>query len=306
MGEDGAKSARFLCKTGSWSAKLKAALIWKYDILHLMLLSFSSLALSLLEFSAQFPAFLQPFRILLGALQVLFITGYFLQLLVFPRSENLNSFERIGLSIGLSIALLAPTAVALEFFNLSLRPQVLAFSHHLLTALLAFVAFMRRFTIEEESRAYLSFELGALSLGTHKNRLIAFVFGLIVSAFLVAMAMVVLQGPAKFDTEFYMLGTEGLAEDFPPELHLNELIELTAAVVNTEGQSVTYRIEVLSNDVVLAEIDSFQLENGGSKEIALSFPATTLGNDQLFEIRLFREGNPDPYRQLELWLNVLE
>ncbi|CAD7776854.1 hypothetical protein FHEFKHOI_02017 [Candidatus Methanoperedenaceae archaeon GB50] len=62
-----------------------------------------------------------PIRMLLGLPLVLFLPGYSLIAVLFPRRDDLSVIERIALSFGLSIAVVPLLGLALNYTPLGIR-----------------------------------------------------------------------------------------------------------------------------------------------------------------------------------------
>jgi uncharacterized membrane protein len=113
-------------------------------------------------------------------------------------------------------------------------------------------------------------------------------------------------------TEFYMLGPEGLAENFPRQAAPGEQLSLTMGLSNKERESMTYRVEIWaidpSNDrrEKVGESLPITLQPGESIEWPLSWSMPWPGDDQQVQFLLFHDDDSDPYRQLRLWLNVTD
>nr|QNO46659.1 hypothetical protein LDPDHNFI_00013 [Methanosarcinales archaeon ANME-2c ERB4] len=102
-----------------------------------------------------------PARVVLGLLLVLFLPGYSLIALLFPRGGDLDGIERIALSFGLSIAVVPLIGLALNYtpYGIRLVPVLLGLS--LFTILLALAAYIRRAGVSEAER----FVVGGWGLG---------------------------------------------------------------------------------------------------------------------------------------------
>ena len=105
-------------------------------------------------------------------------------------------------------------------------------------------------------------------------------------------------------TEFYILGQEGLAEDYPREVTAGQVVTITTGITNREGSTSTYNIQIKSSDQVIGQAGPITLENKATWEQAVEFSVPKVGDDQQITFILNREGQPSPYRTLQLWINV--
>ena len=101
-----------------------------------------------------------PFMVLrwiLGSAFVLFIPGYAAVEALFPRSREMDSIERIALSVGLSLALVPLVGLILNYtpWGITLLPIVISLS--VLTTCLVGIALARKYTsnVKRESRNHL-------------------------------------------------------------------------------------------------------------------------------------------------------
>ena len=99
---------------------------------------------------------------------------------------------------------------------------------------------------------------------------------IIVSICMVVYVIVTPKQGEKF-TEFYLLGMEGMADEYPTKLTVGENGKLIISVVNHEYADVSYRLEVKLDGAVVH-----------TEQIDL----------------LYREGVDEVYRSLYLWVNV--
>ena len=158
-----------------------------------------------------------PLRIFLGLPLVLFLPGYSLIAIFFPRKDDLGWIERVALSFGLNIAFVPFLGWALNFtpFGIRLIPVLIVLSTF--TISLSLIAWFRRLRLPAEERFRIPFERLKFNLGqsvldkTLSIILIAAIIGS--SATLVYVAVTPKKGE-RF-TEFYLLGPNGTASDYP-------------------------------------------------------------------------------------------
>ena len=107
-------------------------------------------------------------------------------------------------------------------------------------------------------------------------------------------------------TEFYILGPEGKAVNYPREVILGTSSQIIAGIVNREQETITYHIDIDIDGQNAGQIGPLSLKHEEKWERAVSFNATKLGLNQKVEFRLYRGEASEPYRTLHLWLDVKE
>lgn len=104
-------------------------------------------------------------------------------------------------------------------------------------------------------------------------------------------------------TEFYLLGQNGNAGDYPTNLTTGESGNLTVGVVNQEHSTSSYQMMIIRNNKTL-KTENFTLMNGQKKEIPFEFTAEYSGKYKL-EFNLYKlPDNITVYRSLFLLVNV--
>ena len=83
-------------------------------------------------------------RYVFGAVAVLYFPGYTLIEALYPKKEDLDSLERLALSIGLSLALVPLVGLLLNYTPWGIRLDPIVVSLSLLGVVLAFVAAVRK------------------------------------------------------------------------------------------------------------------------------------------------------------------
>jgi uncharacterized membrane protein len=253
-------------------------------------------------------------RIALGLTYVLFVPGYCLMVALFPRQEDLDGVARLGASIGLSVALVSPLALLLDQLPWGIRPWPILIGEFAVCALFAAVALWRRARLPATEIYTPDLPWTPRSCWndlTHRDRRL-YGAGAIVLMLLAATGAWLLLTPApdQFMTEFYILGADGQARDYPRTSAAGEVLTVTMGLVNREQIAHTYRVEVWVIDSLTPNRQTLVIHDGpisvaaGQKlERPIAWRMPWEGRDQRVEFRLFLEDGSQPYRQLRLWLN---
>ena len=107
-------------------------------------------------------------------------------------------------------------------------------------------------------------------------------------------------------TEFYILGLEGKAENYPKEMTVGEEASVIVGIINREHEVVTYRLEVRIDGATNHERGPLLLEHDEKWEATVGFTPDKTGNNQQVELLLYKNEGSEPYLTLHLWVNVLE
>jgi uncharacterized membrane protein len=254
-----------------------------------------------------------PVRIILGLPLVLFLPGYSLIAVLFPRKDDLDGIERIALSFGLSIAIVPLIGLALNYtpFGIRLIPILVVLS--LFTVSLALSAYVRRSMIPDVERfdvdVWAAFKNLKESLGaadTKRDRILSIILivSIVLALFIIVYVIATPKQGEKF-TEFYVLDPDGLASNYPTNLEVGEEGTVIIGIVNHEYATVTYQLEVKFGGEVIGE-EVIELVHNGTWESPFTFSARRTGEDRKLEFLLFKEGleGTEPYRSLHLWVDV--
>lgn len=126
----------------------------------------------------------------------------------------------------------------------------------------------------------------------------------LIAAVAITIYIVVFPQPGEKFTEFYILGPNGKAGDYPSNLTVSESGNMIIGIVNHEYANTTYELKVKLNQTILKD-ENITLTNNEKKEIAFTFKPTKIGNNQKLEFLLFKPpGNSTTYRSLYLYMNV--
>jgi uncharacterized membrane protein len=138
-----------------------------------------------------------------------------------------------------------------------------------------------------------------------KALFISLVVAIVVALSGIVYFVVTPQQNEKF-TEFYILGSEGKAENYPQQVILGANVDVFIGVVNHEYQPTTYRVEITIDSVRSKEVDIGTLAHQQKWEQEVSFVAQSPGDRQKVEFWLYRDNQVEPYLHdpLRLYIDV--
>lgn len=113
--------------------------------------------------------------------------------------------------------------------------------------------------------------------------------------------------PSEPYTEFYILGADGEARDYPTNLSVGEQGEVVVGIVNHERKPMTYTVVLALEESVL-ESTTVSLEQEETWENRFDFTIDDPGTWHL-AVRLYQEeptGDQEPYRSLSLEVTVTD
>lgn len=273
----------------------------------LLTLAFTVLTVALIAADEASGGWLLPLRAPLAMLFLLFFPGDALQAALLPRSSALTSLERSALSVGLSVALLAPLVLILDSVGWGVRLWPIALSLSILTILFAVIAFLRgRRAVPTESLSPTTMSLRAWwqAQSSRQRRLILAAVGLVSVVSAYTILWLALPHPENAFTEFYLLGAGGAAEAYPQRVRVGQPLSLQLGVVNHERQEENYFIVAKSNEQIVGYHEPFAAPRAQPLSLTLTITMPAAGERQRVDILLMRPKEAIPYRQLILWLDV--
>jgi len=256
-------------------------------------------------------------RNILGLPLVLFLPGYALIAALFPAKSDLDGIERTALSFGLSIAVVPLIGLGLNYTPWGIRLLPILISLSIFTFAMCGLAYIRRAKLPEADAFEVPFRKMALELkaeildkpesGLDKTLTIILVLSILLS---VATLFYVVITPKEGEhfTEFYLLGPEGMADNYPTNYTLGESGTVIVGVVNHEYRPVNYTMEVRLENRSLPLPEDMQqvtLAHNETWEKPLTLTPPVAGKDMKLDFLLFNETDKNtPYRDLHLWINV--
>jgi uncharacterized membrane protein len=246
-------------------------------------------------------------RIILGLPFILFFPGYTLLAAFFPRRTDLRLIERVALSFGLSIAVAVLTGLMLHYtWGLGLYPIIVSLALFIfVTSIIAWYR-RRRLPAEEGFSIHLNADFPRWRAASRLNKVLAIVLSAFVLGVIGTLAYVIVTPKAgeKF-TEFYILGLDGKAENYPQELTVGDEGNVILGIANHEHEgNLVYRVEITINGEVNSIIGPLTLPNEEKWQNEVGFTPHKAGENQKLEFILYKQGEDKPYKLLYLWVDV--
>ena len=248
----------------------------------------------------------EPLRIIFGLPFLLFFPGYTLLLALFPKKERVSGIERVALSFGISIAVVPLIGLILNYTPVGIKLEPVLYSVAFFIFATSIIAWVRRKVLSEGERFNIEFRWRLPGWGGSRWDKVLSVIMVITILGALGMLGYVITTPKveeKF-TEFYILGVEGKAADYPEELVVREEGRVIVGIINREHETVSYRIAVVVSGVKYTDVGPVVLEHEVKWEEEIGFTLDTIGENQKVEFLLYKQRQVEVYQLLHLWIDV--
>jgi uncharacterized membrane protein len=140
------------------------------------------------------------------------------------------------------------------------------------------------------------------------NRVLTIILGaLLVCAIGGLIYISISPGAGEGFTEFYILGPQGKASDYPEKVVLGEEMKVIVGIVNREHRETSYRIEISIDGRTNNEIGPVVLAHDETWEQEVSFRPDRIGDRQKVDFLLYKDEQTVPSSErLHLWIDVKE
>jgi uncharacterized membrane protein len=270
---------------------------------------------------------------------VLFIPGYCFIAVLFPKNDDISLSERIALSIGLSVAIVPLIGFWLNFTPWGIRLEPVLVSLTVFTLVMVLIAHYLRALLPQEKRFDVHFSgipgtfWNTLTLkeSSKVGRLLTVILTLILLAsILVAVYVIGVPKEGERFTEFFILGENRTAADYPTMILSTKNYPMYIGVASHENRNITYTIETwgmfiefdnVTNTSRIVSMDpllrrSLTLANNETTNIPYNLSVEKTGYNRV-EFLLFNETVPGlevtgsdrinaSYRDLYLRINVTD
>ncbi len=256
-------------------------------------------------------------RIIIGLAFLLFFPGYVLVAAIYPQKNSISAFERVALSFGLSIAVVPLIGLIVNYTPWGISPLPIVLSILIYLVIMSIVAWYRRQRLPYISRfkinldfhhSYKMYKISNSLVPKSRWNKVLVVSLIIVILGTIGTIAYVSTVPKAGDTftEFYILGEQGNAENYPKEVTLGETVNVIAGIVNHNQDNLEYRVEITINGERAAYYGPIILAQTEKWEQIVSFTPMHAGSSQKVEFLLFIGEAAEPYQMLYLWLTVNE
>lgn len=249
------------------------------------------------------------FTIAAAVALLVFVPGYALVSALFPKRDSLQPVERLAFSLILSIAVVPMIGLILHYTPWGIRtsPIVGVLSGFIITCSLIALWRRRRLPKEERFEPGIHLSVPHLGGGTGLDKALACLLVVAVLGAIGTLAYVVAvpKNVEKF-SEFYLLGAEGMMEDYPQEAVVGQPVHVTVGIINREQEDTTYAVEITMDGDSVAQIGPFLLSKGNTWEDRVTIVPSKAGADQRVEFLLRKDGETEPYLALHIMLDVRE
>ena len=109
-------------------------------------------------------------------------------------------------------------------------------------------------------------------------------------------------------TEFYILNTEGKAENYQKQVTVNKSVAIIIGIVNNEYEPISYRVGITVDDIKNKEIGIGELAHEEKWQEIVNFTPDKTGDNRTVEFWLYKNGEIEPYFKdpLCLFIDVIK
>jgi uncharacterized membrane protein len=272
-------------------------------------------------------------RIILGIPFILFFPGYALVAALFIDHEGMDTLERLALSFGLSIIIVALIGLGWNYTAWGIRLEPVMYSIGGFTLIVSVIALARiSFSPHREPPDNKTHIRLPAWKGSRGSKLFSIWLILCLIGAIAALGYTFgIPKPGEKYTEFYLLGFNNRAQDYPSEFLLqngqvisvkygpslndntNPWGKVTLGIVNHEQGEKVYTISMAINEQpakiyfesdMKDKITSIELPEGQKWEHEIGFSPSLTGDEQKVEFWLFQGDSPVPSDSLRLWFKV--
>jgi uncharacterized membrane protein len=212
----------------------------KYPIDVIFLMIWSIILLLIILFNM-----IEIVRIAFGLPFLLFIPGYLLIFILFPKKkeyQGIQALERIGLSLGFSITLVSLVTFLLNYTPWGIRLEPILFSLFLLTEILGAIAIYRWKKTNKDERFIITLQTKSNKKSTTFLSIILVLSMFVASASIIYIITAPVTGQPF--TEFYILSQDHNITKYPQDILKDENTTFTLGLINHEYATMNYTIEI--------------------------------------------------------------
>ena len=272
-------------------------------------------------------------RVILGIPFLLFFPGYSLVAALFVKKEGIDNIERIALSFGMSVAISALLGFGLNYTSWGIRLDSVLYCITAFILVTSAIALTMRIIILKKDKLTTEFTLKLPGWdGSTLNKSLSIILAAAIFGSLGTLGYTILKPKIgeKF-AEFYILGPDGKADDYPTQFTLNNgqitqvvygdgSVDTTRGfgavilgIINQEQQTAIYTVKITINgEPVKIDFDStidtslepIELQQGEKWENEIGIIPDQAGDNQKVELSLFSGTETTAEDSLYFWISV--
>lgn len=271
--------------------------------------------------------------VIIGLPFLLFFPGYILLSALFINTSKMNGIEKFAASIGMSIAIVAAIGFGLNYTSWGIRLLPVLYSTYGFIFLMSAISLYRRGRALKTNKFTnkISLRFPGWS-GNAFNKSLSIILIMATIGTLGILGYTVLEPKiGEQFTEFYILGLDGKAEDYPTEYILNngQITQVTYSdgtvnvtngfgavmlgIVNQEQQTMIYTVKMTINGVPVSikfggdltnMLGPIELQQGERWENEIGIIPNQIGENQKVELLLYDGTGATVEDSLHFWINV--
>lgn len=268
---------------------------------------------------------------------LIIIPGYCLTAAYYPDNKAISDRERVSFSIGISVVIVSLMVFFLNYSSWGIQLNPIIIFLIILSVVMGQITQYRRFRLPEEKRFRPLFfdtmnKAGSRDFSWEKSfgyrALNTILLLALVTVICTTIYLIEIPKTGEKFTEFYILGENGTATDYPTDILGGNPGKILIGIANHEYQNTTYVVELwltnatfntATNTSIINEmekLDTFPVTLGHNETYLElhEFIPTDTGFNQM-TILLFKDGAPSDtltgsqrisssYRKLRLWITV--
>ncbi len=240
---------------------------------------------------------------------LLLFPGYVLMIALFPHKDSLQGVERTVLTLVLSFAIVTLVGLVFNYttWGITLTPIFVAVV--CLILVLCLIAHFRRRALPSGEQYKFPIHIERIQWGSANKLDKVLYIGLaiaVIGALGTLVHVITEPKDEQIYTDFYILGSEGMMENYPQEVVLGEQAEITLGIRNHENRVGSYTVAVILNGEKVLGIGPISITDKEQWREDITLVPTRIGEDQKVEFLLYKGEGAEPYQELHLWLDVEE
>jgi uncharacterized membrane protein len=244
-------------------------------------------------------------RVVLGLPLVLFFPGFVLLAALFYRKNSMDTIARTALSFVLSIAVVLIIGLILNYTAWGITIHSVLISLAVFIVLVSLFAWFRQRKLPDEEILAADFDFNSWGKQKLRSRVISVIL-IAVTLVTISILANTIATPKRGEpyTEFYILGLDGKAVDYPSDIKMGDTGSVILGIINHEQKVTDYSVEIKIAGTINGDFGPITLKPEEKSENEVSFTPQAVGDHQEVEYILYKDEQSEPYLNVHLWINV--